>query len=55
MKSKIIELIQNNPDTWRDICKEKHIRVKEEGNLAIFNYDIDVDFPTSLFKKQEEL
>lgn len=43
MRSKICELIKTNKD-WRDIVKSKGIRIKESGNLCIFNYEMGVDF-----------
>lgn len=42
--SYICRLINDNPDTWRDICREKKIKVKDEGSLSIFNYNVLADF-----------
>lgn len=42
--SYLCNLINENPDVWREICRYRKIKVKESGNLAIFNYDIMADF-----------
>lgn len=42
--SLLVRLINEN-DNWRGLLEEKNIKVKEDGNLAIFNYsDITSDF-----------
>ncbi len=41
----LLKLVQEHK--WSDVLalmSEKHIKVKEKGNLAIFNYDISCDF-----------
>ena len=40
--SKIIELMKSNSN-WREIISGMGIRIKEDGDLAIFNYGMDVD------------
>ena len=42
----ICKLICDNPDSWKDICEDKLIRVKLDENTpyAIFNYQINADF-----------
>lgn len=42
--SKICNLINYNPDTWREIIAEKRIFTKEKGPLVIFNYGINANF-----------
>lgn len=42
--SYICSLMGRNPEYWRDIIKGKRIFIKEEGPLAIFNYDIKAKF-----------
>ena len=42
--SHLCNIIQNNPNTWRQIIEQKRIKIKEDGVLAIFNYDIKADF-----------
>ena len=37
-KSFICNLIHDNPDKWEEIMKKKNIKIKKEGDLAIFNY-----------------
>lgn len=36
--SYICRWIKSHPDTWREDFEEKKIRVKQDGDLAIFNY-----------------
>lgn len=43
MESRIVELIKSNPN-WREVFANIGIRIKEDGDLAIFNYGIDCDF-----------
>lgn len=43
MVSKLCNFIQSNTN-WRELLADKNIKVKEDNNLAIFNYDIDADF-----------
>lgn len=43
MVSKLCDFIQSNTN-WRELLADKNIKVKEDNNLAIFNYDIDADF-----------
>lgn len=40
----VLTYIIDNPDTWEEDFKEKHIKVKYKGNLAIFNYEMGADF-----------
>lgn len=42
--SYLCNLIYENPDVWREICRYRKIKIRESGNLAIFNYDIMADF-----------
>ena len=49
--SYICNLIKNNPDTWLNILENKKIKVKTEGDLAIFNYDINADFFDPIVKE----
>ena len=49
--SLLCKLISENPDTWRDICINKQIKFKEDGDLAIFNYDIKADFYDPIVKE----
>ena len=44
--SYLCKLIAENPYSWRTICEEKLIRIKDDVNspYAIFNYDIGADF-----------
>lgn len=47
MKTKasyICNFIKDHPDNWRELLAEKQIKVKDEGSLSIFNYDMMVDF-----------
>lgn len=41
--SKIVELMKSNPN-WRETISGMGIRIKENGDLAIFNYGIECDF-----------
>ena len=41
--SLLCNLINTNSN-WRQICEQKRIKVKEQDDLAIFNYDILADF-----------
>ena len=34
MKSRILEFIKNNPDTWEEKLNEKLIRTNHNGDLA---------------------
>lgn len=42
--SKICNLINENKENWRSLLSDLKISVKEEGDLAIFNYEITSDF-----------
>jgi len=42
MKSYILEIIKSS-DNWRQEISDLGINIKEDGDLAIFNYGIDVD------------
>ena len=42
--SYICNFIKDHPDNWRELLAEKQIRIKGEGSLSIFNYDIMADF-----------
>jgi len=42
MSSKIVELMKSDSN-WREIISNMGIRIKEDGDLAIFNYGIDAD------------
>jgi len=49
MNNLVLDIVLNN--SWEDvlnIMSERKIKVKEKGNLAIFNYDIDADFNDEL-------
>ena len=43
LNSYIVDYIKNHP-SWRDDFKELKITVKEDGDLAIFNYGFEADF-----------
>ena len=47
-KSLIVDFIRSHPDDWMDKFEEMNIRVKTDGNLAIFNYGVGVDFSNPL-------
>lgn len=49
--SEICILIQENPDSWRDIIKDNDIKVKQEDNLAIFNYLPGADFSQKIVQE----
>ncbi len=40
----ICNLMKENPANWKEICAQKQVKVKENGDFAIFNYDIMADF-----------
>lgn len=51
---KLIHLIQDNPNRWKDILAKKKIKIKRDSdypNLAIFNYDIMADFTDEIVKE----
>ena len=50
MKSRIVELIKSNPN-WRDVMTNLGIRIKEDRDLSIFNYDIDADFSNPIVRE----
>ena len=43
-KSFLCRLIDAHPENWRQICEDKYIKVKDDGALSIFTYDIFADF-----------
>lgn len=49
--SLICKYIRTFPDTWREEFAKLDIEVKEEGNLAIFNYGIGADFHRPLVQE----
>ncbi len=51
VNSKICNLINDNPNTWRDIINDLKINVKEDGELAIFNYEILADFSNPIVQE----
>lgn len=51
MKSYIVEFIKENPQDWKQKLEDKKIRVKIDGNLAIFNYDIEANFFDPIVKE----
>ena len=48
MKSKILEFIKKNPDTWEQRLNEKHILTKQSDSLVCFKYATDADFSDPL-------
>lgn len=48
MKSKILEFIKNNPDTWEEKLNEKLIRTNHNGDLVCFKYATEADFSDPL-------
>lgn len=40
----VLTYITENPDSWEKDFKDKHIKVKYKGDLAIFNYEPGADF-----------
>ena len=50
--SVLCKFISENPDRWEDmLCKEYSIKVKKEGDLAIFNYGFDCEFKSPLVQE----
>ena len=50
--SVICRFISENPERWEDILTKKYsIKVKKEGDLAIFNYGFDCDFSHPLVQE----
>ena len=43
------ELIKNNPN-WRELLNSKKIKIKEDDNFLIFNYDIGANFSDEVVK-----
>lgn len=50
MNSLLLNLIRTDPG-WREECRRLKIKIKEEGRLAIFNYDRDADFSNPLVRE----
>lgn len=50
MESQIINIIKINP-TWKRKIADLKIKIKEDEDLAIFNYDIDADFSDSIVQE----
>lgn len=50
MESQIINLIKTNP-SWRDALNDLKIKIKEDGDFAIFNYDFDADFTNPIVRE----
>ena len=48
MKSRILEFIKNNPDTWEEKLNEKLIRTNHNGDLVCFKYATEADFSDPL-------
>ena len=48
MKSRILEFIKNNPDTWEEKLNEKFIRTNHNGDLVCFKYATEADFSDPL-------
>ena len=48
MKSKILEFIQRNPDTWEQRLNEKLIHTKHSDSLVCFKYASEADFSDPL-------
>ena len=46
----ILSFIIDHPDTWQSDLESKNIRVKQEGNLVIFNYRPGADFHDELVR-----
>ena len=51
MKSYLLDLMNEYPTSWESILEEKKVKVKREGNLAIFNYDILADFTDDIVRE----
>jgi len=50
MESQIVKLINSTP-FWREEIERLNIKVKEDHNLAIFNYGIDADFTNPIVRE----
>lgn len=48
--SYLCNLIANNAN-WREEVANLNVKVKEEGNLVIFNYDIEADFSNPIVQE----
>jgi len=48
MKSRILEFIKNNPDTWEEKLNEKFIHSNHSGDLVCFKYESEADFSDPL-------
>ena len=48
MKSRILEFIKNNPDTWEEKLNERLIRTNHNGDLVCFKYATEADFSDPL-------
>ena len=38
------KFIKENPNNWRQLLEDKHVRIKEDEHFYIFNYGIGADF-----------
>lgn len=45
--SLVLDLIENNKN-WESVCELKNIRIKRDGNIAMFNHDPGADFSDPL-------
>lgn len=50
MTSYICDLIKTNKN-WQNVMESLNVKVKIQGNLAIFNYNMDVDFANPLVQE----
>ena len=48
MKSKILEFIENNTDSWEEKLNAMLIRISRNGDLACFKYMAEADFSDPL-------
>jgi hypothetical protein len=48
MKSKILEFIENNTDSWEEKLNARLIRISRNGDLACFKYMAEADFSDPL-------
>ena len=49
--SLLCNFIDEHPDNYEELLAEKNIKVKHDGKLAIFNYDIDANFHNPLVQE----
>ena len=47
----ILSFIIDHPDTWQIDLEAKNIRVKQQGDLAIFNYRPGADFNDEIVRE----